>query len=237
MCVAERTMPSTLLWAVDVYGRVYNLSTAGQQWEHCRDAHLEFKRVTAALQCCWSIACDHNIYLCVHGSEVPIRFREETYENQVTLNQSEHHVHYVYRKSSHLVNVCLWQRWNPVDGFSDRLLPSDRWQWSDVTGLQHQPLDSFQPPSENWEWEADWYVDENFGGEPTEKGVSEHARSAADVLVAVAHLMHNICRVGHMLSISRPLTLKTRSGTLVCAVADGYATGGTSHKIPGLRCV
>ncbi|XP_017339163.1 tectonin beta-propeller repeat-containing protein 1 [Ictalurus punctatus] len=136
-------MPSTLLWAVDVYGRAYRLSTAGQQWEHCRDAHLEFKRVTAALQCCWSIACDHNIYLCVHGSEVPIRFREETYENQ---------------------------RWNPVDGFSDRLLPSDRWQWSDVTGLQHQPLDSFQPPSENWEWEADWYVDENFGGEPTEKG-------------------------------------------------------------------
>lgn len=124
-----------------------------------------------------------------------------------------------------------------MDGFSDRLLPSDRWQWSDVTGLQHQPLDSFQPPSENWEWEADWYVDENFGGEPTEKGVSEHARSAADVHIAVAHLMYNICRVGHMLSISRPLTLKTRSGTLVCAVADGYATGGTSHKIPGLRCV
>lgn len=86
MCVSERTMPSTLLWAVDVYGRAYRLSTAGQQWEHCRDAHLEFKRVTAALQCCWSIACDHNIYLCVHGSEVPIRFREETYENQVTLS-------------------------------------------------------------------------------------------------------------------------------------------------------
>ncbi|KAI2658557.1 Tectonin beta-propeller repeat-containing protein 1 [Labeo rohita] len=136
-------MPSSLLWAVDVYGRVYSLSTAGQQWEHCRDAHLEFKRVTAVQQCCWSIACDHNIYLYVHASDVPIRYQEETYENQ---------------------------RWNPVDGFSDRLLPSDRWQWSDVTGLKHQPLGDFQLPSENWEWEADWYVDENFGGEPTEKG-------------------------------------------------------------------
>uniref|UniRef100_A0A8C1MDE4 Tectonin beta-propeller repeat-containing protein 1 n=1 Tax=Cyprinus carpio TaxID=7962 RepID=A0A8C1MDE4_CYPCA len=136
-------MPSSLLWAVDVYGRVYSLSTAGQQWEHCRDAHLEFKRVTAVQQCCWSIACDHNIYLYVHASEVPIRYQEETYENQ---------------------------RWNPVDGFSDRLLPSDRWQWSDITGLKHQPLGDFQLPSENWEWEADWYIDENFGGEPTEKG-------------------------------------------------------------------
>uniref|UniRef100_A0A8B9HW92 Tectonin beta-propeller repeat-containing protein 1 n=1 Tax=Astyanax mexicanus TaxID=7994 RepID=A0A8B9HW92_ASTMX len=136
-------MPSSLLWAVDVYGRVYSLSTAGQQWEQCRHAHLEFKRVSAVQQCCWGIACDHHIYLNVHASDVPIRYQEETYENQ---------------------------RWNPVDGFSDRLLPSDRWQWSDVTGLQHQPLDSFQLPSETWEWEADWYVDENFGGEPTEKG-------------------------------------------------------------------
>lgn len=64
------------------------------------------------------------------------------------------------------------QRWNPVDGFSDRLLPSDRWQWSDATGLNHQPLSGFQLPSENWEWEAEWHQDENFGGEPTEKGVS-----------------------------------------------------------------
>uniref|UniRef100_A0A7N6A2F7 Tectonin beta-propeller repeat-containing protein 1 n=1 Tax=Anabas testudineus TaxID=64144 RepID=A0A7N6A2F7_ANATE len=136
-------MPVSLLWAVDVYGQIYRLSTAGQQWEHCRDAQMEFKRVSAAQQCCWGIACDNNIYLNVHASDLPIRYQEETYENQ---------------------------RWNPVDGFSERLLPSDRWQWSDVTGLQHQPLDSFRLPSNSWEWEGDWYIDENFEGEPTEKG-------------------------------------------------------------------
>lgn len=135
-------MPISLLWAVDVYGRVYSLSTAGQQWDPCRDAQMEFKRVTAAQQCCWGIACDNNIYLNVHASDLPVRYQEETYENQ---------------------------RWNPVDGFSERLLPSDRWQWSDVTGLQHQPLDSFGLPSRSWEWEGDWFVDENFEGEPTEK--------------------------------------------------------------------
>ncbi|XP_064789573.1 tectonin beta-propeller repeat-containing protein 1-like isoform X1 [Oncorhynchus masou masou] len=135
-------MPVSLLWAVDVYGRVYSLSTRGQQWEQCHDAVLEFKRVTAVQQCCWGIACDHHIYLNVHSSDVPIRYQEETFENQ---------------------------RWNPMDNFSDRLLPSDRWQWSNITGLEHQPLDSFFLPSTNWEWEGDWYIDGNFGGEPTEK--------------------------------------------------------------------
>lgn len=76
-------MPSSLLWAVDVYGRVYSLSTAGQQWEQCRHAHLEFKRVSAVQHCCWGLACDHHIYLNVHASDVPIRYQEETYENQV----------------------------------------------------------------------------------------------------------------------------------------------------------
>ncbi|MEQ2291693.1 Tectonin beta-propeller repeat-containing protein 1, partial [Ameca splendens] len=135
-------MPVSLLWAVDAYGRVYCLSTVGQQWEQSRNAQMEFKRVTAAQLCCWGIACDNNIYLNVHASDLPIRYQEHTFENQ---------------------------RWNPVDGFSDRLLLSDRWQWSDITGLQHQPLDSFQLPSSNWEWEGDWYVDENLDGEPTEK--------------------------------------------------------------------
>lgn len=67
----------------------------------------------------------------------------------------------------------FWQRWNPVGGFCEKLLPSDRWQWSDVSGLKHQQLDSFTLPSPHWEWESDWYVDENIGGEPTEKGVGE----------------------------------------------------------------
>ncbi|XP_066432487.1 tectonin beta-propeller repeat-containing protein 1 isoform X2 [Eleutherodactylus coqui] len=136
-------MPSTIVWASDIWGKVYTLSTDGQQWELCKDGQVEFKRISAAQECCWGVACNHQIYVYVHTSDLPIRYQEETYENQ---------------------------RWNPVDGFCERLLPSDRWQWSDVTGLKHQPLDCFNLPSSHWEWEADWYVDENIGGEPTEKG-------------------------------------------------------------------
>ncbi|XP_075035775.1 tectonin beta-propeller repeat-containing protein 1 isoform X1 [Mixophyes fleayi] len=133
----------TVLWAADTWGKVYTLSTEGQQWELCKDEHLEFKRISAVQACCWGIAGNNEIYIYVHSSDLPIRYQEETYENQ---------------------------RWNPVDGFCEKLLPSDRWQWSDITGLKQQQLDNFELPSSHWEWESDWYVDENIGGEPTEKG-------------------------------------------------------------------
>ncbi|KAM8960498.1 tectonin beta-propeller repeat-containing protein 1 [Pelodytes ibericus] len=136
-------MPTTVLWAVDIWGKVYTLSTDGQHWDVCKDGQLEFKRVSAVQQYCWGIGSNHQIYVYVHSSDLPIRYQEETYENQ---------------------------RWNPVDGFCEKLLPSDRWQWSDVAGLKHQQLDMFELPSPHWEWESDWYVDENIGGEPTEKG-------------------------------------------------------------------
>ncbi|OCT64194.1 hypothetical protein XELAEV_18045294mg [Xenopus laevis] len=136
-------MPSTVLWATDIFGKVYALSTDGQQWVPCKNGNVEFKRVSAVQSCCWGVGCNHQIYVYVHASDLPIRYQEETYENQ---------------------------RWNPVDGYCEKLMPSDRWQWSDVTGLRHQQLDSFVLPSPHWDWESDWYVDENIGGEPTEKG-------------------------------------------------------------------
>ncbi|XP_008327866.1 tectonin beta-propeller repeat-containing protein 1 [Cynoglossus semilaevis] len=141
-------MPITLLWAVDVYGRVYSLSTAGQRWQRADDLLLELKRVTAGKDRCWGIGCDHHVYLNIMPSETSVRYREETYENQ---------------------------RWNPVDGFTDTLLPTDRWPWSDVTGLNPQPLHSFQLPSSSWEWEGDWYVDQSCGGEPSQTGGWEYA--------------------------------------------------------------
>ncbi|KAJ7305878.1 hypothetical protein JRQ81_010244 [Phrynocephalus forsythii] len=120
--------PGSLLWAVDIFGRVYTLSTAGQYWERCKNGELEFKRVSAIKECCWGIACDHQVYIYVHSTDVPFATRRRP------------------------------------------MKISDRWQWSDVSGLKNQRLESFVPPSPHWEWESDWYVDENFGGDPTEKG-------------------------------------------------------------------
>lgn len=221
-------MPSSALWAVDLFGRVFTLSTAGHQWEPCRDAQLEFKRVSAARDCCWGIACDHQVYVLVGASDVPIRCQEEAYENQVgprggrvagrrpctpdawpvpacclhsaeirpcsrcslqpcpvltrPLAGSAQALGRVpgardgcapSRPGLRPVSASGLQRWNPMGGFCEALLPSDRWPWSDVSGLQHRPLDGVALPSPHWSWESDWYVDENFGGEPTEKGVGE----------------------------------------------------------------
>lgn len=70
--------------------------------------------------------------------------------------------------------LSVLQRWNPVDGYTDTLLPTDRWQWTDEWGLNPQPLHSFVLPSANWEWEGDWYVDdESCGRESSETGVSD----------------------------------------------------------------
>ncbi|KAL2101174.1 hypothetical protein ACEWY4_002935 [Coilia grayii] len=142
-------MTSSLLWAVDVYGRVYSLSTAGGRWERSKDKVLELKKLGAVKQCCWGIGCDNQLYLNVNPSDVAIRFQEETYENQ---------------------------RWNPLEGFTDTLLPTDRWPWTDEAGLNPQPLHSFQLPSESWEWEGDWFVhDETCGRPSTGTGGWEYA--------------------------------------------------------------
>uniref|UniRef100_H9G635 Tectonin beta-propeller repeat-containing protein 1 n=1 Tax=Anolis carolinensis TaxID=28377 RepID=H9G635_ANOCA len=136
--------PGSMLWAVDVFGRVYTLSASGQAWERlCGDGPREFKRVSAAKPCCWGIACDHQVYVYVHAGDLPIRCQEEAYENQ---------------------------RWNPVTGFCEKLLPSDRWPWSDATGLEHRALGGFALPSAHWEWEQDWHLDHNCHGEPTAQG-------------------------------------------------------------------
>lgn len=103
-------MPITLLWAVDVYGRVYSLSTAGQRWERADDMLLELKRVTAGKGRCWGIGCDHHVYLNIMPSETSIRYREETYENQVhalTLVHSVAAVTYVVNAT--LLLLCVFR--------------------------------------------------------------------------------------------------------------------------------
>lgn len=233
-------MSITLLWAVDVYGRVYSLSTAGQQWVRADDMLLELKRVSAGKGRCWGIGCDHRVYLNIMPSETSIRYREETYENQVGPRLA--------RPSSGggLMLMFAWfrtfppQRWNPVDGFTDALLPTDRWPWSDVTGLNPQPLHSFELPARSWEWEGDWYVDQCCGGEPSEDGVRARTRTQLSFIIFMRSFFPVIPplpppRAGNTLWISQPTSLQIRSGTRACAAGGGSATGDTRHRAPGPR--
>ena len=82
------------------------------------------------------------IYVCKFGVEVPIRIQEVTYENQ---------------------------RWNPIDGFSANLLPTDRPNFSSIDGTIARPKNGVKLPSLAWQWEMEWYVDCNFNGKNLDK--------------------------------------------------------------------
>eukprot|EP00111_Clytia_hemisphaerica_P015840 TCONS_00046790-protein len=51
------------------------------------------------------------------------------------------------------------QRWNPVEGFTARLLPSDRWEWSDVTGQMNCQKDSYVLPTSKCRWTDQWTIE------------------------------------------------------------------------------
>ncbi|XP_062946913.1 tectonin beta-propeller repeat-containing protein 1 isoform X3 [Cynocephalus volans] len=62
------------------------------------------------------------------------------------------------------------QRWNPVTGYTSRGLPTDRYMWSDATGLQECTKAGTKPPSLQWTWVSDWSVDFSVPGGTDQEG-------------------------------------------------------------------
>ncbi|XP_047735690.1 tectonin beta-propeller repeat-containing protein [Hyalella azteca] len=75
-------MPSTQLFAVNNSGRVFTLLTDGKKWQELEYLGIEFKKVSAHELVVWALGGDHQIYVYVYGTTVPIRVSEEAYENQ-----------------------------------------------------------------------------------------------------------------------------------------------------------
>ena len=95
--------------------------------------------MSSSPQSLWAIGGDHQIYIYVPSTDIPIRVHALTYENQ---------------------------RWNPLSQFSSTLLPTDRPGFSCADGTVSLPKESFSLPSKSWQWESDWYIDDNIEGEP-----------------------------------------------------------------------
>ena len=60
------------------------------------------------------------------------------------------------------------QRWYPLSGWSEKLLKSERYSWSDRKGLckYSKTKSSFVLPSKDWKWvEQKWQIDEGIGDE------------------------------------------------------------------------
>ena len=129
--------PGETVFAVNSLGRVFSLGKDDTKWREFDYLGIEFKRVSAASNVLWALGADHQIYVFVYGIEVPIRVKEVTYENE---------------------------RWIPVEGFGSSLLPTDRPNYSDITGTQARPKDRVSLPSLGWVWDDDWHIDTLFNG-------------------------------------------------------------------------
>ena len=132
-------MPSTVLFATNNEGRVYALSTGSSAWREFLYLGLEFKKVSAIPHFMWAIGGDRQVYVHVHGLDIPIRVKEESYENE---------------------------RWFPIEGFAKKLLPTDRHRFSSMDGTVDRCIDRIRVPSMAWQWEGDWQLDCTLDGQP-----------------------------------------------------------------------
>ncbi|XP_076270197.1 tectonin beta-propeller repeat-containing peroxin 23 isoform X2 [Rhynchophorus ferrugineus] len=132
-------MPSSLLFGINNEGRVYTLSTTGSMWRELPYNGQDFKKLSGVPHFLWGLGGDHQIYVYVHGLDIPIRVREESYENE---------------------------RWLPIEGFSSRLLPTDRFHFSNADGSVDRSIDKIRLPSMAWQWEGDWQLELSLDGQP-----------------------------------------------------------------------
>ncbi|XP_063601090.1 tectonin beta-propeller repeat-containing protein 1-like [Penaeus indicus] len=135
-------MPSSQIFAINNQGRVYSLSTDQSVWRELPYLGVEFKRVSAHETVIWALGGDHQVYVYVYGSSVPIRVCEEAYENQ---------------------------RWNPIEGFSGVLLPSDRPSFSSEDGLTNRKIADITLPTLAWSWESHWHLHHTHEGQALDK--------------------------------------------------------------------
>ncbi|XP_053626024.1 tectonin beta-propeller repeat-containing protein [Plodia interpunctella] len=133
------SVSSSLLFSINNEGKVYALSTSGSCWREFMYLGLEFKTLSAVPHHLWAVGGDRQIYLHVHGLEIPIRVKEESYENE---------------------------RWLPLEGFSGRLLPTDRYHFSSQDGTKDRSIDHIRLPSMAWQWEGDWQLELTLDGQP-----------------------------------------------------------------------
>lgn len=65
-----------------------------------------------------------------------------------------------------------FQRWLPLEGFSGRLLPTDRYNFSNQDGTVDRSRDKVKLPSMAWQWEGDWQIETTLDGQPLDHDVN-----------------------------------------------------------------
>lgn len=60
----------------------------------------------------------------------------------------------------------------PLEGFSGRLLPTDRYNFSNQDGTVNRSRDKVKLPSMAWQWEGDWQIETTLDGQPLDHDVN-----------------------------------------------------------------
>lgn len=130
------------IYGVDYNGKTWVLQNTGTHpvWTilpNPTKTKINIKRLVSFCNILWGIGHDHQIYVYVPKRDIPIRVREEIWENE---------------------------RWNPVEGFTGSLLPTDRSNFSSENGVEPRQK-SDKLPSDAWVWEGDWEIENTFQNE------------------------------------------------------------------------
>lgn len=79
-------MESSHLWVIDREGRTFIVNLRDNSWNEVSTPELKsrncFKRVSGVSHCAWAINANQQPCLYVHSTQVVIRNRAETWENQ-----------------------------------------------------------------------------------------------------------------------------------------------------------
>lgn len=59
-----------------------------------------------------------------------------------------------------------------MEGFSGRLLPTDRYNFSNQDGTVDRSRDKVKLPSMAWQWEGDWQIETTLDGQPLDHDVN-----------------------------------------------------------------
>lgn len=61
-----------------------------------------------------------------------------------------------------------------MEGFSSRLLPTDRYNFSNQDGTVDRSRDKVKLPSMAWQWEGDWHIETTLDGQPLDHDVDKN---------------------------------------------------------------
>lgn len=79
-----------------------------------------------------------------------------------------------------------------MEGFSGRLLPTDRYNFSNQDGTVDRSRDKVKLPSMAWQWEDDWQIETTLDGQPLDHDVNIKSNIFIYINMYISFILCNI---------------------------------------------